>query len=76
MTGRADSFAKVAEWADSIQLRNAALVIQPDDVDQRMKLLNECIALSNGPAGTMMRGPGRREPVGSRDSLLPYRRWP
>ncbi|HZK82683.1 MAG TPA: hypothetical protein VFC46_16480, partial [Humisphaera sp.] len=51
LTGRADSFARVAEWAHSIELRNAALVIQPDDVDQRMKLLNECIALLKSSGG-------------------------
>jgi hypothetical protein len=45
LTERADAFAKVAEWAHSIELRNAALVIQPDDADQRMKVVDECIAL-------------------------------
>ena len=42
---RADSFANLGEFSNSIDLRQAALVLDPDSLDQRSKLSSECVAL-------------------------------
>jgi hypothetical protein len=44
LTSRADSFANVGEFPHSVDLRQAALVLNPDSVEQHKKLSSEAIS--------------------------------
>ena len=44
LTARADSFANLGEFPHSVDLRQAALVLDPDSLDQHKKLASEAVS--------------------------------
>jgi len=45
LTARADTFAALADWYRSTDLREAALLLEPDDTEQTLRLIVETIGL-------------------------------
>jgi len=51
LTRNADEFARVGDWRHSTELREAAVLLKPDCVEQRFKLIEEYWEARKNPAG-------------------------